>query len=108
MNATAAPSGTTMNGYPRIAKLMGGDSEFAIFRRFSVLNAHNLLYLQAELVFLEAELHTIAEADDRASNRESRRDFASDWWALSHPEVPEDREQWDKVLEIRAKLKEYS
>jgi len=100
-------SDTVMNGYPRIARLMGNDTEFSIFRRFAVLNAQNLLYLQAELVHPEAELQTIAEADNRA-DKQSRQDFASSWWALSHPEVAEDGEQWAKVLEIRAKLKEYS
>ncbi len=43
-------------GYTALALLMGRVPEVAIFRRFSTLNARNLLYLQAELVQLEDDL----------------------------------------------------
>jgi hypothetical protein len=43
-------------GYTKLASVMGKNPELAIFRRFSALNAKNLLYLQAEHVNLEARL----------------------------------------------------
>jgi hypothetical protein len=45
-----------MEGYAKVAHLMGTHGEFGIFRRFQTLNMQNLLYLQAEITHLEAEL----------------------------------------------------
>jgi len=42
--------------YPRIAGRMAAKPETASFRRFSALNARNLLYMQAELCRLVQEL----------------------------------------------------
>jgi len=46
----------TMNEYSKLASLMGPHPELAIFRRFSTLNAQNLLYLQTELVHPKRKL----------------------------------------------------
>ena len=91
-------------GYTNLASLMGKNPEVAIFRRFSALNAKNLLYLQAELVNLEARLQRYAA--DSANSRNGV--YEIDWFALSRSEKDGDRRQWDTFLEIRAKLKEYS
>ncbi|KAI0134161.1 hypothetical protein BJ170DRAFT_690464 [Xylariales sp. AK1849] len=93
-----------MEGYARISKLMGGQDEYAIFRRFRDLNTRNLLYLQAELTHLEKELEGIATRD---SLHPDRVYFSKDWWSLSQSE-DEDSEQWEKVLEIRETLDEYN
>jgi hypothetical protein len=45
-----------VQGYPMLAAYMGLTPETNIFRRFSILNARNLLYLQAELTNLEEAL----------------------------------------------------
>ena len=45
-----------MEGYSKLASLMGTYSDTLIFRHFGALSAQNLLYLQAELVHLEHEL----------------------------------------------------
>ncbi|KAK9769780.1 putative DUF6594 domain-containing protein [Seiridium cardinale] len=66
----------------------------------------NLLYLQAELTQLETDLEGLAERDAGISDRQ---DYSRDWWALSHQDGDEaDMEQWNKVLEIRVKLEQYS
>ena len=49
----------TMDGYDKLAAFIAADNGLIICRRFSILNAKNLLYLQAELVNLEAELRDI-------------------------------------------------
>ncbi|PMD29525.1 hypothetical protein L207DRAFT_538709 [Hyaloscypha variabilis F] len=57
-----------MEGYARIATLMGRSPELGIFRGFKMLNAQNLLYLQAELTQLEIDLGKLRE-NDRAADR---------------------------------------
>jgi len=91
-----------MEGYAKVANLMASQSEYAILRRFRVLNMQNLLYLQAEITHLETDLIQLANRDARHGDR---RFFAMDWWSLHQGE---DTEQWAKVLEIRNKLNEYS
>jgi hypothetical protein len=52
-----------MNGYSKLASLMGAHPELAIFRRFGTLNAQNLLYLQAELIYFENKMRKCVEVD---------------------------------------------
>ncbi|KAK8852271.1 hypothetical protein PGQ11_014750 [Apiospora arundinis] len=99
-------------GYAKISYLMGCQDTCAIYRRFSRLNSLNLLYLQAELTYLEEELESIAKRD--ATNPE-RQFHANDWWSLSQLNDSDDTEdgedaseQWEKVLEIRQKLEQYN
>lgn len=94
-------------GYAKIAKLMSHHSELAVFRCFTKLNLQNLLYLQAELTHLEDELSCLAERDKDNPNRQF---YSKDWWSLAILEDDDEnaREQWEKVIEIRGKLKEYS
>lgn len=92
-----------MEGYWKIARFMGRQDEYAIFRRFKSLNAQNLLYLQAELTHLEAQLLSLAER-----NGADRLTSSKDWWSLSHSEEADDSEHWDKIVEIRGKLEQYS
>jgi len=94
-----------MEGYQRVAELMASHDEFAILRRFRSLNMQNLLYLQAELISLGAELAELARQD---SQHPERPYHSKDWWSLANGLEEEDREQWEKVLEIREKLDIYS
>ena len=92
-----------MEGYHKIAMLMAHINLF-IFRKFSRLNALNLLYLQAELIHLEKDLNDIAERDEQAGLPH----YAKDWLSLSESERDGNSEQWQKMLEVRKKLREYS
>jgi hypothetical protein len=92
-------------GYAKIASLMSQHGELAIFRRFSQLNLQSLLYLQAELTHLEADLKRFAERDHADPDR---ADYAKYWWFMAQSKDDEEKDQWDKVLQIREKLKEYS
>ena len=101
-----------MEGYAKLASLMGSHPEVAILRRFATLNAQNLLYLQAELVALENDLQSIA-AEDCASGDPHRTIYSRDWYTLSQSEnrTAGDKragKQWQTVLSIRDKLKDYS
>ena len=63
-----------MDGYDKLAAFIAVDHGMTICRRFSTLNAKNLLYLQAELVNLEAELRDIV-AQDKLSPDATKRLF---------------------------------
>jgi hypothetical protein len=94
-----------MEGYPAIAQIMSNHDELAIFRRFQDLNTLNLLYSQAEIIHLEAELKSLREVD----KSHPERDFHHrDWWSLAYSQEDGNKEQWQKVLEIRKKLEAYS
>jgi hypothetical protein len=94
-----------MEGHAKVARLMSQHHELAIVRRFGALNMQNLLYLQAELVHLEAEYKQLAEVN---RTHPDRVDYAKDWFSLSQSDEEGDSEQWEKLLEIREKLREYS
>jgi hypothetical protein len=94
-----------MEGYNKIAQLMGRHHSLAILRKFGELNMQDLLYLQAQIIHLESELRDIAIHDKEQPGREYH---SRDWWSLAESKEDEDSEQWNKVLEIREKLKEFS
>lgn len=104
----------TMAGYAKLAFLLGAHPEVAV---------QNLLYLQAEITALKDDLRAFAAEDD-ASNDPDRVVHPRDWHTLSmsndnkHPntvnidgnsDIDEAAgKQWQLILAIRAKLKEYS
>lgn len=94
-----------MEGYSKIAKMMSGYSELAILRRFGELNLQDLLYSQAEIIHLNDELQEIATRDCTFPGREF---YTKDWWSLANTEDDHEKDQWQKVLQIRSKLREYS
>ncbi|KAE8448984.1 hypothetical protein EG329_008572 [Mollisiaceae sp. DMI_Dod_QoI] len=94
-----------MEGYAKVAQLMGSQEEFAILRRFRALNMQKLLYQQAEIIHLEAEVNELAKRDAEHGEREFH---AKDWWSLSQGGTEEDLEQWHKFLEINEKLEHYN
>jgi hypothetical protein len=101
-----------MEGYSKLALLMGEYPELAIFRRFATLNTQNILYLQAELHDLE-KLHRELALENETSGHDHRITYAANWFRLANSATStaapgEDRRQWDMFLKIRVKLKEYS
>jgi hypothetical protein len=97
-----------MEGYPQLASLMGTYPVLSIYRRFSVLNSRNLLYLQAELVELEKNLEEYTLEDIQSEDVQKRR-HARNWYYLGRvPEGSASCAQWHTMLAIREKLKEYS
>jgi hypothetical protein len=95
-----------MDGYARVARFMGNHNEMAAFRGFQVLGFQNLLYQQAELIELETELQALALAD-KSSDHPSRPLYEKHWRLLSRSAGDGNNEQWQKALQIRAKLREY-
>lgn len=96
-----------MDGYHKLAALVGYHDELFMLRRFSTANAKNLLYMQAEILHLEAELHEIAIQD--RSGCEKHRNYEYCVFDLKESYgVGGSDTQWRKILELREKLKEYS
>jgi len=94
------------DGYPGLAKFIGQDLDqgLGIFKKFAELNARSLLYMQAELLCLEQELDVITYVDEHGTDA-STKNFARSVWEMKKPP---NKPQWEKVLEIRRKLKDYS
>ena len=91
-------------GYGAVAATMASDRDLSIFRRFAVLNTRNLLYLQSEIMSLEARLQELdAEADDiRKGN--ATWSIPRSWFYLQQ----ENGEHMATVLRIRELLEKYS
>jgi hypothetical protein len=101
----------TTKGYPGLSSLMAHADGFGMFKRFAALNMRNLLYMQAELMSLEDELQLATINDQQAPNTDPRSSYSKSADALRasfRSTEPAVREQWDKALEVRARLKEYS
>lgn len=95
-------------GYPDLAHFMTESDSMAIFRRFGSLNVVNLLYLQAELTWLEAELRNFVTMGKQSGDPEQAL-FHVSWKNLreGNPSSASSL-QWKKVLEIREVLDRYS
>lgn len=89
------------------------DKSTSIYQRFDRLSARNLLYLQSELVELEAQQQVLDvknTADLYAATEEMRS--VRDWHTLKARAKEagnlREKEQLRIALEIREKMKEYS
>ncbi|KAF2685148.1 hypothetical protein K458DRAFT_486793 [Lentithecium fluviatile CBS 122367] len=102
-----------MSGYPRLAIYQSKYQEYAIFRKFSKLNMLNLLYLQAEIKHLEAEMEITMEDDFNCSDA-PRKNYHSNWRELSgscrneHEDVTPANQQYRTYLRLKEVLKEYN
>ena len=106
-----------LEGYSELAEFIASDDDILLFRKFNVLGARNLLYLQAELQELEARLKRIDEEDmlemtttKDISERINIDRGARDWDFMTREAQDENGRQAKKmkiVLEIRRAMKEY-
>jgi len=88
-----------MEGYCYLATLMSRNPETSIFRGFKMLNAQNLLYIQAELTELEIELKALQEKY-KASGNPNGQKYHRNWYLLSWSKRDGDDNQWTKALEV--------
>ncbi|KAF3000788.1 hypothetical protein E8E13_005629 [Curvularia kusanoi] len=94
-------------GYPKLAAKIGILPEAGIYRRFSALNAQNLLYYQAELTYLERRLKEQQLRDDHEKQGHGP-EYGVDWYWLMHSPEEGDARQLGLILKIRDLLKEYN
>ncbi|ETI21269.1 hypothetical protein G647_07614 [Cladophialophora carrionii CBS 160.54] len=97
-----------MNGYNALAGYIGTDPSLAVFRRFLILNARNLLCMQAEIVNLEHALRLTIRKDREAKDGE-RNLFEYDIRALKGPHKSrEDGLQYQRTLELHKALLQFA
>lgn len=106
-----------LEGYAELAELIASDNDFLLFRKFGALGARNLLYLQAEVQVLEAQLKQLDE-DDRidiinaqdVSEKMKIDRFSRDWEYMIRNAQDENGRQAKKlklILQIRQAMKDY-
>ena len=100
-----------VKGYPSLAAFIASDCDksTAIYRRFDRLTARNLLYLQSELVELEARQDALDAEDLRGTleHKQSARDWRTLGRKAAEPGNTEEKERVEVLEEIRKKIKEY-
>ena len=96
-----------MADYHKLAGMMANHGEVAIFRRFDQLNLKNLLYMQAELIHLEAELHQM-ELDEKSAANSSKPAYPFSVYDLREAACSGKVTQWTKYQEVQSKLQAYS
>ncbi|TVY41918.1 hypothetical protein LOCC1_G006053 [Lachnellula occidentalis] len=94
-------------GYPRLAALQGTYPQLGIYRRFAILNARNLLYLQAELVDLESSLNEYTKEDGESEDSRIRL-HNKNWFYLGRKNDGVLGSQWHTMIRLRKKLKQYN
>lgn len=105
----ASQPSTKPGGYPHLARKIGAQPEYSIYRRFGALHAENILYLQAELADLEKRLQEQQQLDS-ASTQGRKSKYSLNWYWLreSNSAQDGDTKQIDLILQIRQTLNEYS
>lgn len=105
---------TYINGYPSLASFIASDRDHStsLYRRFDRLAARNLLYLQSELLELEARQDAF-DADDLrdAIHNEEVKASVRNWEVLTRraaePNNRREKERIELIKEITEKIKEY-
>ncbi|MCJ1388660.1 hypothetical protein MMC18_001509 [Xylographa bjoerkii] len=82
-----------LEGYTDFAQYIASDEELSIYRRFGSLGARNILYLQAELQVLEAELQRLDDEDktlgqSNSGGTKKQTDFAARAWESFQQQSP--------------------
>ena len=94
-------------GWPQVAVLMSRTPEFACFSRFGDFQIKSLLYYQSEIEMLKAELQEEEWEDYRRGDADSKLYCKrADYLVKSRDGV--NKRQWEKVVELRKVIKEYS
>lgn len=104
-----------LEGYEDFSKYIASDGDLSIYRRFGALGARNILYLQAELQALEAQLERLDDEDHEEIGKltgNERRDIlwaAKSWESFSKQATTEGRqsEKMNLVIRLRALMKAY-
>ncbi len=96
----ADPGLLEVPGYPALAKFMGSDDDFMIFRAFKNLAARNLIVLQDELAEMEEQLNALDLADARLGD-------ARALWNLHSRREDSNTQRHALLFNIRTKLAEY-
>ena len=101
-----------VDGFSSVARCFAADAdnETLIFRKFDELSIHNLLYLQCEMMDLEARLQDL----DRGAAKDPSLSGMFRWWEALVQEAaksqgcrPEVKQRMDLIYNLRRVTKEY-
>ena len=96
---------TDMDGYTRLAALIGNQPEYAIFRRYLTLRSLQLLHLTARIAQLEDKLGEAIKLD-RTSGDPTKTLYEFYYWHLEKSQIsPEPSKQLDVWNELGPALK---
>lgn len=95
-----------VKGHPMLAYFMGNAPLAAHVRRFATLSMRNILYLQAEIQFLEKKL-LLAEIRDSRSGRGKESSYSLNWQDLKDSANSENKEQYELIRDLRRLMEEY-
>ncbi len=106
-----------LQGYVDFSHYVASDYSLSIYRKFAVLGARNLLYLQAELQLMELELQELDQEDKRTIADSQDNDekvgietAARSWEVLKEQAEEGDGRQAEKlrmIYKIRRLTKDY-
>ncbi|KAF1911088.1 hypothetical protein BDU57DRAFT_109835 [Ampelomyces quisqualis] len=105
------PEPRPLRGFPSLAAFMShnSNSESFIFKRFDRLAARNLLYLQAELAYLQDRLDELDRVDAQPPYDLEARKCARSWedFEANKDSSSKQHERWNLMHRTRATLREY-
>jgi len=107
-----SPPGTfRAEGYAKLGNYIGQNPQHAIFCSFRDLYAENLLYLQAEVVYLSDELKRVQDKDNATTGDDDETDVRSsyfrDWRLLRASAEGESSEQLNAIIKLKEALDKY-
>ena len=95
-----------VKGHPMLAYFMGNAPLAAHVRRFAALSMRNILYLQADIQFLEKKL-LLAENRDSRSGRGKESSYSLNWQDLKDSANSENKEQYELIRDLRVLMEQY-
>ena len=98
---------TRLEGYPSFVQFIASDVDAAIYRRFGLLNARNLLYFQSELHELEEKLQYLDREDTKDLDDENAQKVAREWDYLNDPKNERAQKHMELQQKIRVTIKQY-
>jgi hypothetical protein len=100
--------GDNIPGWPSVASYMAETSEFQAFSRFRELNVKNLLYYQVEIAYLEDKLRRQELKDWEKRRMSEEENYAKLAEVMVRSKDGPDSKQWNLIIQIRERVKEYS
>lgn len=100
----------SLHSHRTFGEFVCSDPELLLFRRFDVLNARALLYMQSELICLEARLREFDEGDEKNGSLEAMMPAVCFETILSRSSAGDQHEadRWQLIQRIQELTYQYS
>jgi hypothetical protein len=111
----AHPTLVALDGFPSFSTFIASDPDYStlVFKRFHPLAMRSLLYLQSELAEMQARQEQYDAEDQSIEHGDLHtKECAMNWetfrYAAKQPGNEKQEKRMQLVIDIRAKMKEYS